>query len=155
MSIANQFMNQVIFKDDKHIVFNDFSVIDKNNNKVYDNTLNLTLNIGFTSKKKNFNNLDLYNIVNKDEKESEKSYKAPFLTIDFPPQTMAEGCHRSMYIMHNGDVLIEEFDGSGLIKEKDIEVLYDTNIKGIAKWLNKKFNSENEKKLGKKMRIKN
>lgn len=141
----NENINDIIYQDDVHEVYKDFSVLDKNLNKKYQCKVELKLGMGKTDKKKLKTESDFIDVVisSKNEKASGK-YSVPFISMEFQPQVMAEGDHRSMYLMPSGDMLIEGFNSNRAMIEKDIEVLYDTNLKGISKWLNEKFKQENK-----------
>jgi hypothetical protein len=157
MSNVDDFIKNIVYKDKKHIVFEDMTVYDIEKDKTYPNNLNLSYKEGFTNKHQRLRDQNLFDIVTSPEGKNLKGtiYTAPYIEIKFSPQEMAEGDHGAMYLMHNGVLMVEERQNLELRKYNKTEVLHKTNIHAISKWLNQKFKETNKAKLQSKMRFQN
>lgn len=155
MNIADTIMNKAIYRDDDFLVFEDMSVIEMKKNKVYGQKLNISKKEGFTKEYKSQKDSSLFNIVSKNEKDVRGYvYSAPYLQIKFTPQEEAEGDHRNIYIMHNGDVLIEDLQSSTMLKQKSPEEIYGLNVKALSRMMKKEFVAKNESKYKTKKGLK-
>lgn len=146
MSIADSIINKAIYKDKDYLVFEDMSVINLKKNKSFGNKLNISKKEGYTNKYKGQNDQSLYNIIVEKEDLKGTIYTAPYLQIKFSEQEEAEGDHRNMYIMHNGDVLVEDFHDLSIIKQNQPEEIYGLNVKALSRMLKEEFIKTNEKK---------